>query len=80
MIHPLIEKRVDADIKSNVASETAPHVVVKEEAEKPVYTKTTINRMSTSDLQTLAESLGIENAKETSGGKLKAKLIEHFGL
>jgi hypothetical protein len=55
-------------------------ILVKEEVNQKMYTKTEINRMSTAELQDLAESLGIENARETSGGKLKAKLIEHFGL
>nr|DAG20003.1 MAG TPA: Rho termination factor, N-terminal domain [Caudoviricetes sp.] len=44
------------------------------------YTKTDINRMSTSDLQSLATEQGIENAGEISGADLKKILIEHFGL
>lgn len=45
-----------------------------------VYTKTEINRMTTAELQNLAAEVGIENAYETSGGELKKKLIEHYGL
>lgn len=44
------------------------------------YTKTEINRMSTSDLQTLATEQGIANAEEISGSELKKLLIEKFGL
>lgn len=44
------------------------------------YTKTEINRMSTSELQSLAAEEGIENAFETSGNELKKILAEHFGL
>jgi hypothetical protein len=44
------------------------------------YSKTTINRMSTSDLQELATKQGIENAGEISGAELKKLLIEKFGL
>lgn len=44
------------------------------------YTKTDINRMSTAELQELAENEGIEGAHEKSGGELKKILIEHFSL
>ena len=39
-----------------------------------------INRMSTSDLQSLAKEQEIENADEISGSELKKMLIEKFGL
>lgn len=42
---------------------------------KPVYTKTEINRMSTADLQSLAKSEGIEDAEEKTGAELKQILI-----
>ena len=48
--------------------------------EKKTYTKTEILRMTTSELQKLADNEGIENALETSGAKLKEMLIEHFEL
>jgi hypothetical protein len=48
--------------------------------EPKTYTKTEINRMAIAELKELAESVGIENAKETSGAKLKEKLIEYYGL
>ena len=40
------------------------------------YTKTDINRMSTADLQKLADNNGVDNAKELSGSKLKKILID----
>ena len=50
------------------------------EDDEKIYTKSEISRMSTAELQDLADSLGFENAKETSGSKLKEKLIEYYGL
>ena len=44
------------------------------------YTKTEINRMSTSDLQLLASEQGVENATEKSGAELKRILIQLFEL
>lgn len=44
------------------------------------YTKSEIQRMNTTDLQSLASKQGIENAFEMSGNELKKMLVEHFGL
>lgn len=44
------------------------------------YSKTTINRMSTSDLQAFAAEQGISNAEELTGAELKKLLIEKLGL
>lgn len=44
------------------------------------YSKTTINRMSTSDLQAFATEQGIGNAEELTGAELKKLLIEKLGL
>ena len=44
------------------------------------YSKTTINRMSTSDLQAFATEQGIDNAEELTGAELKKLLIEKLGL
>ena len=44
------------------------------------YSKTTINRMSTSDLQVFATEQGIDNAEELTGAELKKLLIEKLGL
>lgn len=48
--------------------------------EEHQYTKSEINRMSTSDLQKLATTEGVENAYGISGGELKKILIQHFNL
>lgn len=44
------------------------------------YTKTDINKMSTTQLQNLAAELGVENSQEKSGSELKKLLIEKFSL
>lgn len=54
--------------------------ITLEEKEEHNYTKTDINTMSTEKLQALAAQVGIENAYETSGNKLKGILADHFGL
>lgn len=48
--------------------------------EKKTYKKSDIFRMSTADLQELAESEGIENARELPGSELKTILVKHFNL
>ncbi len=66
-----------------VTDEQADEAVEEEPlpfSDAKTYTKSEIRRMTTADLQNLAESLGIENARETSGSKLKEKLIEYYGL
>ena len=49
-----------------------------EETKETEYTKTEINRMSTSDLKELAEKNGLDNS--LSGAELKKLLINHYGL
>lgn len=44
------------------------------------YTKTEINRMSTSELQDLALNNGVDDAKSMTGAELKKLLIEKFEL
>ena len=44
------------------------------------FTKTSINRMSTAELQELAAEQGIEDAREINGSELKKILIEKFRL
>lgn len=46
----------------------------------PKYTKSEINRMSTTDLQNLAASMGVEGAFEMTGADLKRRLIADMGL
>lgn len=53
---------------------------VPEEGAFLCYSKTTIKRMPTADLQTLALEQGIENAMELTGAELKELLIEKLGL
>ena len=60
--------------------EISPAKPQNKETEQTQYTKTDINRMTTAELQGLADKVGIKNAFETSGGELKKLLIEHFGL
>ena len=50
-----------------------------ENAEKQ-YTKSDITHMSTADLKTLAPTLGIEVAEESTGAKLKEEIIAKLGL
>ena len=57
--------------------EMPPHFERKSETK---YTKSQISTMSTADLQSLANSVGIENAFDISGRDLKKILIERFGL
>lgn len=53
---------------------------VESETETKVYSKSEIQTMNTANLQALAKELGIENADETSGNKLKPLIIEKLGL
>lgn len=53
---------------------------VPEEGAFLSYSKTTINRMSISDLQAFAAEHGIDNAEELTGAELKKLLIEKLGL
>lgn len=50
------------------------------DTQKMQYTKTTINRMSTAELQALAAENGIDGADGITGAELKKLLIEKFGL
>ena len=68
---PLIEK-----VEDDFAKHMNPPVV----EETKEYTKTDINRMSTSELREVAKANGIDNAEDITGGELKKILIESFGL
>ncbi len=50
------------------------------ESEERRYTKSEINHMNTTELQSLAAQIGIENAFRKTSGELKKILIEYFGL
>jgi hypothetical protein len=53
---------------------------IADKTEKHEYTKTEINRTSTSDLRIIATEQGIDNAEELTGAELKKLLIEKLGL
>lgn len=67
---PLIKK-----VEEKTSEDKEPEKV----AEKK-YTKTDINRMSTSDLKELATEKKIENAQDMSGAELKKVLIKELGI
>ena len=69
------------DVPVGVSSvEIKDNKIIDEVKEEIKYTKTDINRMSTSDLKSLAKSEGIKDADTLSGADLKKVLIEKFGL
>lgn len=74
---PLIKK---IELETNDISIPLSNSETNTEDEELKYTKTEINRMTTAELQELADKVGIENAFETSGGELKKILIEHYNL
>ena len=49
-------------------------------AKEKIYTKTEINRMSTSELKRLSAQYDIDGAENMTGGELKKVLIEKFEL
>lgn len=51
-----------------------------EETSTPIYTKTDINRMSTSELKDLANKNGISGSDEMTGAELKRILIDYYSL
>ena len=53
---------------------------VCETQEKPAYTKTEINRMSTKELKELAEKNGISSGADMTGAELKRYFISLWGL
>ena len=53
---------------------------ITEDNKQSKHTRTEISQMNTENLQKLADSVGIENAYETSGRKLKEILIKHYNL
>lgn len=78
---PLIRKTeaAQAEIQERETAGENPNYQ-RENQEPRKYTKTDINKMSTVQLQSLAEKSGIENAREKNGGELKKILIDRFGL
>jgi len=72
---------IDNPTNSGVTEKVAP-IVVEEKTDKAEtkYTKTEINRKSTSELREIAKGLGIENSELSTGSELKKMLIEKLGL
>lgn len=70
-----ISKKVDKAIKTNVKPITER--IVSEPIEKPKYTKTQINRMSTADLEALANELDLITG---TGSQMKKAIIEKLEL
>lgn len=63
------------------AAQDIPFANEQEMADGQVaYTRTSISRMSTAELQQLAANVGIENALEKSGNELKKELVAYFNL
>lgn len=71
---PLIEKV----LSSEMVEEAAETTETEKAPEK--HTKTEIMQMNNANLRKLAESVGIEDADEYTGGELKKMLVSHFDL
>lgn len=73
-----------ASVLENRAIKGNEEVVAKVEQpiveKQPQYTKTDINRLSTTELKALAKEQAIDGAEDMTGGDLKKVLIEKFGL
>lgn len=70
-------------VEKGVAEKVAPSPIVEtvvENNSNSNYTKTEINRKSTSELRELAKELGIKDAELSTGSELKKMLIEKLGL
>lgn len=55
-------------------------IAMETEVGEKKYTKSEINRMTTTDLQNLAASMGVEGAFDMTGADLKRRLIADMGL
>ena len=66
--------------KEEVADDFSQYMNAPEETKEFAYTKTEINRMSTSELKRLSTQYDIDGAENMTGGELKKVLIEKFGL
>lgn len=80
---PLIREMKDFAVDGEKIGEVKEDVIKvtnEETIKENQFTKTEINRMSTSELKDLAKLNGIDNAEEMKGVELKKVLIEHFNL
>lgn len=76
--HTGSEVPIDNEIAQSKNQSNKPNNTMENQEKK--FSKSEIARMSTSELQNLAASQGIENAYNTSGSELKKILVEFFGL
>lgn len=65
---------------SNVKKKFEQPKVQEIKVEIPKYTRSDINTMSTANLQALGKELGIEDAENISGNKLKPIILEKLEL
>lgn len=75
---PLIKKI--AEEEKNEPEDDGQYEPLPFPDDAPKYTKSEINRMSTTDLQNLAASMGVEGAFDMTGADLKRRLIADLGL
>ena len=73
------DKRLE-ELASNKNKQGKPLIKKVEETKEKIYTKTEINRMSTSELKRLSTQYDIDGAENMTGGELKKVLIDKFGL
>lgn len=76
--HDGVDYKPGEEVPIGVAAEEK--VNVEQEIQQPSfeYTKTQVNRLSTAELQSIAEKYGIDSDK--TGGEIKKLLIAKFGL
>lgn len=75
-------KVVEESAEADVPAEESAEIKISEESSDDVthYKKSEISRMSIADLKDLATKLGISDAENTSGEKLKEEIITKLGL
>lgn len=76
----LCEVEAEKDIQKEIYGKELNYEEEPDKFPCSSFTKTSINRMSTAELQELAEEQGIEDAREINGSELKKILIEKFRL
>lgn len=67
-------------VEEKVNSVPLAEEVKEEKTSTPIYTKTDINRMSTSELKDLAKKNGISGSDDMTGAELKRILIDYYSL
>lgn len=81
------KKRLWAKLKEKEEKREEEHlplsdseIELEERPGEQKYTKSDIQRMSTTDLQNLAASMGVEGAFDMTGADLKKRLISDLNL